>query len=170
MHGTQPLYLNFDDGARGPTITCSANGYPRPAVEWIRENGRGLPSGIVQQDAPSSSSNGEVATQLRWRRDMEFTDSGFYVCRAFSNGGTYNATLELLVQRKYTCSTVYHYQSLLMFLSILSSTDSHQHFSLYLHHSRRLSTHVHVLSSSRPCRESSNMYRYRVASPCGGVA
>ena len=111
MHGTQPLFLNFDDGARGPTITCSANGCPRPTVEWIRENGRGLPSGIVQQDAPSSSSNGEVATQLRWRRDMEFTDSGFYVCRAFSNGGTYNATLELLVQCKYTCSTVYHYES-----------------------------------------------------------
>ena len=96
--GTQPLYLIFDHGAPRPTITCSANGNPLPTVQWVRGNGGGLPSGILQQNAPSS--NREVAKQLSWQRNMEFTDSGSYVCRAFNSNGTDNATLELLVQSK----------------------------------------------------------------------
>ena len=95
----QQLYLIFDDGAPGPTITCSADGYLPPFVEWIKGNGRGLPHGISQ----NVSSNGEVAVQLRWEREMDFTDSGSYVCRASNSNGTSTATLELLVQSKYAC-------------------------------------------------------------------
>ncbi len=98
MPGTQPFRLFFDHGAPGPAITCSANGHLPPAIEWIRDNGRGLPSGILQQNALSS--NGEVVTQLRWQRQMEFTDSGNYICQAFNNNGTDSVTLELLVQSK----------------------------------------------------------------------
>ena len=128
--GTQPLHLIFNDGAPGPAITCSASGYPPPVVEWIRDNGRGLPSGILQQVAPSS--NGEKAIQLRWQREMEFTDSGSYVCRAFNNNGTDSATLELLVQSKYTMScsscSIMNQKHLLIFFPH-SSTDYQQYFS-----------------------------------------
>ena len=96
----QSLYLIFDHGAPGPTgITCSADGYLPPTVEWTRGNGRGLPSGILQQSTPSS--NGNAAVELRWQRVMEFTDSGSYVCRAFNVNGTDSASLELLVRSEY---------------------------------------------------------------------
>ena len=98
--GGQPLHLSFDHGTPGPTgITCSADGYLPPTVKWTRGNGRGLPSGILQQSAPSS--NGKAAVQLRWQRVMEFTDSGPYICRAFNDNGTDSASLELLVRSEY---------------------------------------------------------------------
>ena len=90
----QELYLIFDDNAVGPTILCSASGNLPPAVEWIRENGRGLPSGISQ----SVQSNGNVL--LRWQRPMEFTDSGSYLCQASNNIGNSSTSLEILVQSK----------------------------------------------------------------------
>ena len=95
----QGLYLIFDNNAVGPTILCSANGNLPPAVEWIRENGRGLPSGISQLVQP----NGDVV--LRWQRPMEFTDSGSYLCQASNNIGNSSTFLEILVQRK--CVYIY---------------------------------------------------------------
>ena len=91
----QQLYLVFDDGASSPSITCSSDGYPSPAVSWVQESGRGLPSGISQNVLPS----GDV--QLRWRRPVEFTDSGTYICESFNNIGNSSATLEVLVQSKF---------------------------------------------------------------------
>ena len=100
----QQLYLIFDHGAPAPTITCLADGYHPPTVEWIKDNGRGLPTGILQQNIPS---NREVAVQLRWQRMMEFTDSGSYICRASNNNGNDSATLDLLVQSKYVCTCTF---------------------------------------------------------------
>ena len=101
---SQQLYLILDDGVPGLTITCSADGYLPPTVEWVKDNGGGLPHGILQHNIPS---NGEVAVQLRWQREMDFTDSGFYVCRASNSNGTNTATLELLVQSKYACTMMH---------------------------------------------------------------
>ena len=95
----QPLYLIFDDGAAGPTITCSASGYLLLTVEWIRDNGRGIPDGILQQNV-SLSSGETAAVLLSWQREMEFTDSDSYICRATNNNGINSVILELLVQCK----------------------------------------------------------------------
>ena len=91
----QGLYLIFDDSAQGPNILCVGSGNLPPTVRWIRENGRGLPSGISQSVQP----NGNVL--LRWQRPMEFTDSGSYHCQASNNVGNSSASLEILVQSKF---------------------------------------------------------------------
>ena len=93
----EPLYLVRNDGDQGPTVVCSATGNPPPSIRWTQENGRGLPSGIVQSTLPGS---GDV--ELRWQRSMEFTDSGSYICQASNNigNGFSAATLDVLVQSK----------------------------------------------------------------------
>lgn len=90
----QGLYLIFDENVRGPSILCSGSGNLPPTVRWVRENGRGLPSGISQ----SVQSNGNVL--LRWQRPMEFTDSGSYHCQASNNVRNSSVSLEILVQSK----------------------------------------------------------------------
>ena len=90
----QGLYLIFDENAQGPSILCSGSGNLPPTVRWVRENGRGLPSGISQ----SVQSIGNVL--LRWQRPMEFTDSGSYHCQASNNVRNSSVSLEILVQSK----------------------------------------------------------------------
>ena len=91
----QPLYLVFDHGAPGPTIMCSGDGYLPPTLQWVLQNGQGLPHGIFQR---SQSTLGGV--QLRWLRPMEFTDSGRYFCQASNRNGNSSAILDVLVRSK----------------------------------------------------------------------
>ena len=91
----RPLYRIFDEKTQGPNILCSGSGNLAPTIRWIRENGRGLPSGIAQTVQP----NGDVL--LIWQRPLEFTDSGSYHCQASNNIGNISASFEILVQSKF---------------------------------------------------------------------
>ena len=110
----QPLYLAFDDGDPAPTIVCSVDGHPPPTTVWTRDDGRDLPSGISQ----IPQSNGQV--HLRWLRPMEFTDSGFYVCRASNSNGTSTAMLEVLVESKCYMYMHYYIHTLYVLLDSIS--------------------------------------------------
>ena len=88
------LYLQFDNGASPPTIVCSVDAYPPATLEWVQDNGKGLPHGITQRVVD----DGDV--HLRWQRNMQFTDSARYICRASNSLGNSSASLDVLVQSK----------------------------------------------------------------------
>lgn len=92
------LSLVLHDGDHGPTVVCESDGNPPARIEWSRENGTVLPSGLSQ----ISSHNHRLSlVQLHWQRAVVFSDSGWYVCRATNNIGTSDATLQLLVLREF---------------------------------------------------------------------
>ena len=100
----QRLHLVFDEGAPGPTIACLADGYLPPTVEWIKDNGRSLPSEVAQQNG-----NGDIQLLLRWERPLKFSDSGCYVCLASNNIGIGNVTVEILLQSKTSYSSLVYF-------------------------------------------------------------
>ena len=68
-----PASVNADNGTTEVSFTCNATGFPKPEIEWMKENSF-LPSSASGQDT-STLTIGPVL----------FGDEGLYYCVAMSN-------------------------------------------------------------------------------------
>ena len=94
---SSPRHIDLTDGDEGPTFSCTADGYLRPVLLWRRGDGLPLPDGV---DSVNVSGREQPVLELRWSRNLRFTDSGSYVCMAVNDNGTSTAELDVLVRRK----------------------------------------------------------------------
>ena len=77
---TQPMSISTKAG-QNETLTCEAEGFPEPTIQWFRDNGADFGLNVT----------GMVTSNLMFT-PVQFGDEGDYYCTAASNGESSNTT------------------------------------------------------------------------------
>lgn len=100
---TLPSSQNKHEG-ENVTFSCFATGDPTPSIDWIFNDTRVINSSNGKY---LIGEFGEPDFGSLTVRDLEFPDTGVYICRAYNDYGSLNSSsVELGVQGKCTCTCV----------------------------------------------------------------
>ena len=77
---TQPMSVSTEAG-QNETLTCEAEGFPEPTIQWFRDNGADFGMNVTGMD-----------TSDLMFTPVQFGDEGDYYCTATSNGESTNSS------------------------------------------------------------------------------
>lgn len=82
-------------GDRALNFSCLSEGSTSLSITWVgKDGGTTLPDGVERE-----------SSDLVWNRNMQYTDSGQYLCNISGDNEVSTATLDLFVRRKQTSSS-----------------------------------------------------------------
>ena len=77
---TQPMSISTEAG-QNETLTCEAEGFPEPTIQWFRDDGIDFGMNVTGMN-----------TSTLMFTPVQFGDEGDYYCTATSNGESTNST------------------------------------------------------------------------------